>query len=164
MKSLFAVVASALLFTACAPLETSGPAPDAGTRITLVRSLCFGFCPDYTVTINGDGRVEYEGRRFVRVKGRQTGTASRDEVANLLAQFERAHFFDLRDEYRAQITDIPTYTIEFVHNGRTKRVVDYGGPGAGMPEAVRDLENAIDRVANTAQWTRSESGELVREP
>lgn len=37
--------------------------------ITLERTVCFGVCPDYVVTVHGDGTVEYEGRNFVAVKG-----------------------------------------------------------------------------------------------
>jgi hypothetical protein len=40
--------------------------------IILERTVCFAFCPDYVVTIRGDGTVEYKGRNFVAVEGRQT--------------------------------------------------------------------------------------------
>src|SRR5947208_1474873 len=38
-------------------------------RITLERSTCFGTCPDYKLTVTGDGTVVFEGREFVKVKG-----------------------------------------------------------------------------------------------
>ena len=37
--------------------------------ITLERTACFGVCPVYKLTIYGDGRVLYDGIRFVRTEG-----------------------------------------------------------------------------------------------
>ena len=60
------------------------------------------------------------------------------------------------------MTDLPTYTVTLVRNGRRKTLVDYGGVSAGMPREVRDLQQEIDRVAQTAQWVLRD-GQPVRE-
>jgi hypothetical protein len=159
LLAFFAAAALAACATPAAPPpDTSGP-----VRITLERSVCFGFCPDYTVSITGDGQVTYEGRRFVNVTGRQTATIPAADVARLLARFDAAGFNNLRDEYRAQVTDLPTSIITLERNGRTKRVLDYGGTGAGMPETVRELQAEIDRTANTGRWVLRD-GQPVRTP
>jgi hypothetical protein len=155
----------ALLFAACAPVTAPSPQPTQGgapATITLTRSVCFGFCPDYTVSINQDGLVTYEGRRFVNVSGIQTEQIAPADVQALLARFDAIDFTALRDEYRAHVSDLPTYTVTLVRDGRTKTVVDYGGLGAGMSESVRELQTEIDRVANTQQWVLR-MGEPVRE-
>jgi hypothetical protein len=160
-RGLLSVFAAAALGACAAP---GVPPPDSGpVRITLERSVCFGFCPDYTVTISGDGQVAYEGRRFVNVAGRQSATIPAADVQRLLARFDAVGFNNLRDEYRAHVTDLPTYTITLERNGRTKRVLDYGGISAGMPEAVRELQGEIDRTANTARWVLRD-GQPVRTP
>lgn len=150
-----ALVAGAVL-SACA-----GDRPDeVGVRdwstleITLERGVCFGACPDYTVTIHGDGRVVFEGRRFVAKTGRHEATISRDAVRSLLAKFRRADFFTLRDDYHAQVTDLPSYRVTLAYDGRRKSVSDYGGGMMGMPASVTELENAIDETANTRQWVK----------
>jgi hypothetical protein len=150
--------------TGTAPSSASGsntvapgvkqPLTDEQVVITLERSVCYGTCPEYTVTIHGDGSVIYEGRDFVRVTGKQHGTAQREDVARLVDMFERAHFFDLKDRYSAQITDLPTYRVTYERNGRRKTVVDYAGEDAGMPHAVSEIEQEIDRVAQTEKWVR----------
>jgi hypothetical protein len=148
IRTLSALFAIAL--AACAPVEAAPN--DQPVAITLTRSMCFGFCPAYTVTITGDGRVTYVGHRFVNVVGQQQATIPRTDVQRLLARFDAIGFERLSDEYRAQVTDLPTYTITLTRNGRTKRVADYMGTAVGMPEGVRDLEDEIDRVAGTARW------------
>jgi Domain of unknown function (DUF6438) len=158
LLAVFAAVALAACATPATPPPETGP-----VRITLERGVCFGFCPDYTVTISGDGQVSYEGRRFVHIAGRQTATIPTADVQRLLARFDAVGFNTLRDEYRAHVTDLPTYVVTLERNGRTKRVLDYGGVSAGMPEAVRDLQDEIDRTANTARWVLRD-GQPVRTP
>lgn len=153
---------AALVMTACAQAPAHSETPMQNVEITLTRGVCYGFCPDYTVTITGEGEVRYEGRRFVNAVGVRTATIPREDVARLLARFDEVGFDQLRDSYRANVTDLPTYTVALTRNGRTKTVVDYGGPGAGMPRTVRDLQAEIDRVAGTAQWVLRD-GQPVRE-
>lgn len=163
MRAALSVLAAAA-FVACAPVGSAQPGPsDAGpVEITLSRTACYGFCPDYTVTITGEGQVTYVGRRFVNVTGEQRATISREEVAGLIARFDAIGFDGLRDAYRAGVTDMPTYTVSLLRNGRRKTVVDYAGLNAGMPQAVRDLQDEIDRVAGTGRWALRD-GQPVRD-
>lgn len=131
-------------------------------EIRLARGACFGFCPVYTVTITGEGAVRYEGRNHVDAVGVRTATIPPADVARLVARFDEVGFDRLQDAYRSQATDLPTFTISITRNGQTKTVVDYGGVSAGLPRAVRDLEDEIDRVAGTAQWVLR-NGQPVRD-
>jgi hypothetical protein len=155
------VLFGGLALASCAPVDTA--ADQTPTTITLTRGVCFGTCPDYTVTIASDGEVTYVGRRFVNVVGEQHATVAAADVARLLTRFDDIGFTQLRDEYRAQVTDLPTYIIVHERNGQRKTVLDYGGVSAGMPRAVRDLQNEIDRVANTGRWVLRD-GQPVRPP
>ena len=50
------------------PAAPHFPTNLSGLRIKLERTSCFGFCPDYSVTIYGDGTFVYEGHRLVKLK------------------------------------------------------------------------------------------------
>jgi len=156
-RSLFAVLALAL--AACAPVPSAAEGPAV---ITLTRTACFGFCPAYRVSITSAGEVTYVGEAFVNVRGEQRASIPAADVERLLARFDEIRFDQLEDEYRAPVSDMPTQTITLQRNGRTKTVVDYGGTGAGMPLAVRDLQTEIDRVAGTARWVLRD-GQPVRD-
>jgi Domain of unknown function (DUF6438) len=160
-SSLFALALVGLVLS-CAPTGARGEAPRGEVEITLSRSVCYGFCPDYTVTVTGEGEVRYVGRAFVNVVGEARASVPRAEVAALLARFDAIGFERLRDEYRAEVTDNPTYVVTLTRNGRSKRVEDYVGIAVGMPESVRELQTEIDRVAGTARWVLRD-GEPVRE-
>ena len=150
----------AVAFAACAPVDA--PAQEGPVEITMTRTVCYGFCPAYTVTITGEGEVRYEGRAFVDAMGQRTATIPREDVVNLLARFDEIGFDGLQNEYRGRMTDLPTTTITLVRDGRRKALVDYGGTSVGMPHAVRDLQAEIDRVARTSQWVLRD-GQPVRE-
>jgi hypothetical protein len=160
----FLIAFGAAAAVACAPVDTPAETPpvNSNVEITLTRSVCYGFCPDYTVTVTGDGQVRYEGRRFVNAVGARAATVPREDVAGLLQRFDQVGFERLNNEYRGRMTDLPTYTVTLVRNGQRKTVLDYGGVDAGMPREVRDLQREIDRVAQTAQWVLRD-GQPVRE-
>ena len=126
-------------------------------KITLSRSVCFGTCPDYTVEIDGDGQVSYEGREFVAVPGKHWGKIAAQSVRDLYAKFKKADFYWLFGAYRADITDNPENSISISFDGHTKHVVDYVGLRVNMPPEIRDLEKQIDSAAGVEKWVASNS-------
>jgi hypothetical protein len=129
--------------------------------ITFDRGECFGECPAYRVSIDGQGKVVFrasEGVNWVLVPGRHGARIAPSAVDALVEKFRRVRFFDLADEYRYGITDAPIQTLTIDTGHGRKRVVDHVGTQAGMPRAVSDLEDEIDRVAGTARWVRGAEG------
>jgi len=125
--------------------------------ITLERTGCFGFCPAYSLTIYGDGVVEYEGHYFVAVKGNQTANIAAEQVQRLLTSAIEIKYFNLADEYYAPIEDVPTYTTSITVDGTTKKIVDY----AGAPDRLREFENMIDDVAGSDKWVKCPDGRMI---
>jgi len=116
--------------------------------ITLERGVCYGWCPIYTVSLYGDGRVEYEGYEFVGVTGVQTSTVSPEAVKNLVFEFYKADYFSMKDHYPADVTDQPAVTTSLFVKGQYKQVRN----GCSGPLELRYLENRIDEVAGTSVW------------
>src|SRR4051812_20510121 len=139
------------------------PAPEAassgGTVVTLERGPCFGTCPVYRVSLEGNGKVDYAGTRFVTRVGSDTARVTPDEVGRLVDSLDAAGYFALADEYVSNspacgryATDAPTATISVRSGGRSKSVRhDHGCVGA--PKALGGMERLIDSVAGTARWT-----------
>ena len=133
--------------------------PDSNVSITLRRSGCFGTCPAYQVSVSTEGIV-FEGRGFVVADGRHTDTVDPRAVRELAKKFVAADFYSMRDEYRAGVTDNPTYTLSISIDDHAKQVVDYVGPWVGMPEVISELEDDVDAFAHTERWIEGGS-ELV---
>lgn len=128
------------------------PPFDAGFRIALTRTPCYGTCPSYTVEIAADGAVLYTGEDYVFARGRHRARIDPAAVRRLHDLARRADFFSLRESYAGGVTDNPTYTVTVEAGGRRKRIRDYAGEMAGMPSIVRELEDAIDEAAGTRRW------------
>ena len=154
------------------PADINIPFPvgtPADSAITLQRSACYGSCPDYRVTVHGDGLVEFDtgddhfkgtaaevhlqySGHNVLLPGRHTAHIDPTAVAGLFDKFRAAHFFGLRKEYVYGATDASTQILTVSIGKTSKTVTDYIGTEAGMPEEVRALEEAVDAVAGTARW------------
>jgi acetamidase/formamidase len=137
--------------------------------ITLERSVCFGTCPSYKVTVASDGTVTFEGRDFVKTKGRATSQIKPDDFKKLVNEFEKIKYFLLDDKYEPgtpgcpfSATDLPYARTSIQLNGKTKSLSHYHGCRA--PEALRALsevlgaltalERKIDEVAGTEKWIK----------
>lgn len=156
------LIAGVALIAVAASSMASNAGPQAipdDFVITLTRSTCFGECPAYAVTIEAKGNVTYEGKKFVRVEGRQTDRVPVARVAALAATVERIRFFELDERYRfihtpdggaISIDDRPTTFVVVTSAGRSKQVEDY----IGAPESLKQLEKQIDETARTKRWVK----------
>ncbi len=141
--------------------------PQNETQITLERTICFGRCPNYRVTIGGDGTVTYEGWRFVKVGGTHGKKIPAGKVQELVRAFTDIDYFNLKDVYDFEInadgsmttaTDMPMVITSLTLNGRSKRVED----SFGAPQKLRDLERKIDLIAGTSMWVSGNASPAPR--
>ncbi len=154
------VESSILLVPPAIPLkEVPKPVlrPDSKIAISLRRTTCYGTCPSYTVTVSEQG-VVYEGRQFVAIAGTHRAPVKPGAVRGLAQRMIAANWFGMEDTYAANATDSPSQTVTLTVDGRTKKVVDYVGIHAGMPDVVEDVEYEIDRTAGSDRWVNAVRG------
>lgn len=137
--------------------SATGAAQDAAIPsdlfIKLERTACFGTCPVYSVTLDAKGNVTFESSNADRTVVRHTDRIPVSEVAALHATARRIGFFELRDSYRAMITDLPTTYVTITANGQTKKIEDY----FGAPRGLKQLEIQIDEAARTNRWLKTQA-------
>jgi hypothetical protein len=142
------------------------------TVITLERTVCFGTCPDYKIIIHGDGRLVYEGRRFVKTVGAVESTVTQEQLRQLVAEFEKADYFSLCDEYPSSCdrcptdwTDNPSANTSIQINGKKKSIRHYYGCQeksehyAVYPQKLYQLESRIDEIVGSARWVAGKTEE-----
>lgn len=138
----------------CRIRQTPDPIDLNSVVMTLERTVCYGICPEYKLTIYGDGNVEYEGRRFVKIEGKKAITISEEKVRQLLAEFQRIDYFSLEDSYEELMaTDMPSAYTSLTIDGKTKTVRHYHGD-FNAPEKLTDLEDKIDEIVDSNQWIK----------
>jgi hypothetical protein len=127
--------------------------------IGLGRGRCYGLCPSYSLSINGDGVVTYEGRGNVKVCGPQTGLISKALVAELVSLFEKADFFALRDYEAIHWNDSPYFGLSLTLNGKTHEITHYDGD-VTSPVRLNILEDRIDEVTDSKRWVGDSVNEI----
>ena len=130
--------------------------------ITLQRGVCFGSCPAYKLSIFADGRVEYEGKEFVRVRGKATGQITTEALQKLIGEFEKIDYLKLDDNYQPGNkncpegwTDHPNAITSLNWQGKQKTIGHYHGcKGSAVLDQLTALEDKIDEVVNTKRWIK----------
>jgi hypothetical protein len=120
--------------------------------VSLERQSCYGSCPDYKVTVAGNGRATYEGGGYVDVVGTHHYQIPPQGVAKLVESLGAHDIWSLRPAYTAAITDSATYILTVSMGDQVHRLEDYVGQMAGMPSTVSDFEDEVDRIAGSEGW------------
>jgi hypothetical protein len=126
------------------------------TKITLERTTCYGTCPAYRLTLQPNGSVFYEGKDYVREKGRRTGRIAPEAFQKIVAKAAAIRFFDLKDEYNSQeingattfVTDQPTTITTVTRSRQTKKIRNY----FGGPKTLYEFEQLIDELTDSYKW------------
>lgn len=134
--------------------------------ITLERTVCRGACPTYTLKISADGSVIYRGKLSVRTRRKVVSKLTQEQLRLLLAEFEKADYFSLRDRYQywtdgclSSGIDYPGAITSIRINGRVKTIThDHGcrekfPDGPVYPKELFALEQRIDVIVGTSKWT-----------
>lgn len=120
----------------------------------LERRNCDGPCVLYSVTVSGDGKVDFNGGPGMLTPGHHRSRISAEAVRNLLHSFQQARYFELSTAYHYPITDAQGAKTWIEVNGRSKSVDDYAPGLAGTPAALRELEQSFDNIAQTNKWVK----------
>jgi len=164
-------IAAAVLVLA-ASLAIWAPARDRALRpkdldsvvVELSRGPCYGRCPAYTITVHGNGTVEYVGKMFAR-RDRETGAVSGEALARIMQRLEEAHFFTLEDRAFTWCFDAPSVSVTVSFDGTSKRVVsDAGCTGAPWGVQARFVKAAdgVDEIVGSERWVRCDGGPCSR--
>jgi hypothetical protein len=142
---------NALKKSASAETEKKSESDTKTVVITYHRTFCFGTCPVFTLTINGETKTAtYKGERNVDKIGEFKKEITQLELTNFISAFEKHHFFDLKDSYPSAATDLPSKITTYTIDGKTKKIDDMEKAPAGLKE----LEKLLEDFANSEGWVK----------
>jgi hypothetical protein len=142
---LLAAMLPAVLIAGCSPRNytpyyaTPGaPNPNAEKhdQFMLQRTVCFGFCPAYKVSVDNRDLLVFEGERFVTEAGGAVSKRLPDGSFRKLIEIAKAHRFSAYDaaypnedgsNCAQMATDMPSVSISFAAKKLTHSVRLYQG-------------------------------------
>jgi hypothetical protein len=122
------------------------------SSVTLVRAGCFWQCPEYAITVRGDGWVGYQPIQFVDIAEGRAWKIPADEVAAMLKLARDPGLWAADDRYLDPMFDAETIMLRVDAGGRRKQVVIYPANTASAPIALRRLAEEIDRRTGVHRW------------
>jgi hypothetical protein len=155
-----AVVSGAIVLVIWYPGKAYGlahPRNIGSVSIEMSRGPCYGLCPSYSLTLHGDGLVEYRGSRFVRVREKQTTKISSEQLMQVLRDLDSMDFFTVEDRAFQWCYDSPSTSISVSVDGRYKSVTTDGCSilkNTGPMAKFFQIADEIDAIADSKQWVQ----------
>lgn len=123
---------------------------DTSIIISFEQTACLGTCPVHKLVILNNGMATYHGERNVNNIGDFTLQFSPKEIQNIYSKAEELNFFDLEEEYTAQMTDFPTSYIRIVTPNQSQSVKAYGS----YPENLEKLISFLFEKTQEKNWDK----------
>lgn len=146
-----------LVFASFASCKTKQTAIDdnGNEKVTLVISYYQtpGYsktAPEYTIELFSNRQMHLTATKNLDKEGKYMRRLTKEEYKYLIEAFVDADFFDLKDEYTDNITDLPTRYISFSHDGKSKKIKDY----YGAPEKLGELELMVRSYLDRVGWSK----------
>jgi hypothetical protein len=114
------------------------------------RTPCFGKCPVYKMTIQADGMATLMGKQNIDYIGTYNKRVDKATMDMLVSEFNKAGFFNMKDEYTEKVMDLPTTWVTFKYKGKSKKIRDY----YKAPQELKDLEKLLQNIAVGPGWNK----------
>ena len=151
MKPCYFLILLGLILSSC---KSSGPAVQGTDKpvFTMSKTSCRGKCPVYDLVIYSNGLAKLNGKQNLDKIGNFKRTLDKKEFNNLTESFTNNKFTELKDQYDAPVTDLPTTITTSEWEGKYKKVIDY----SGAPEILKNLERMLENVMKAEGWEKVE--------
>lgn len=121
---------------------------------SMERTSCRGTCPGFTLSIDNQGNVEYEGSRNVKNIGKFKKQLSEEQLKSLVAAINDGKFWDFADRYDDEnIADPPSCTMICNMNGKKKQIFDR----FNAPQTLKELEKTIEDIISEEGYKAAEN-------
>jgi len=118
-----------------------------------------GVKPDYSLTIHGQGILEYYGNNNVKFKGKIEEKFDRENVAYLLSEFKKSGFFTLNQQYvvdesRGRSFNVISISVPDKDGEMKTKTIKHYQDDRNVPVELKNLEDKIDEIADSEKWIK----------
>ncbi|TDQ23820.1 DUF6438 domain-containing protein [Tenacibaculum caenipelagi] len=114
---------------------------EENTLLSIRKTQCFGDCPVYSVSIDKEGNVIYNGIEYVLEKGIHKFTLSEEQLNELNNKLSKKDFSSFKDVYNnPKVQDLPSTYI--IHNGKQIQIRLWNG----IPDELIDIHEYVEGI------------------
>lgn len=150
MRYFFGLLIFFSFFYACKPkekiVENTALSISKEDYISIYRGACYGNCPVYKLTINGDGSFVFFGKSNVSKLGAYKGTISAEQRDNLFNQLQKYPWTSYPDEFPIDNVDFPQFTIEYKQGTTYKKVKANSSSAAELVQLVINFDKLLETL------------------
>lgn len=123
---------------------TSTSAQSNISSVRMHRTVCFGKCPEYILTINSDGKATYEGRHFATYQGIYEKQFDAKKAQALFNEYSRFRVDTCSSKYET-IPDMAGLHYEITYKGKDdeQKITNANSPFA--PKYLKGLAEEMDK-------------------
>ena len=148
MRNTTLLLLFAALFACKARKETAASTPSMDTKggsqlISLATQGCRGWCPIYVLDFHTNGKVKYEGTRFVEKAGKSEFQLTPDELSKLTTEVKKVNLWQYPENIESRVADAP-YARLTVYDGAKSHPVS---GSIDRPKPILELENMLKDLA-----------------
>lgn len=144
MKRSIVLILAVFLLVACKTKQASVEVPndiEAKEKfVSLYKGACYGKCPVYKITINGDGSFLYYGKSNVQKLGSYKGFIPEEETEPLFDKLITYEWSSFPDEYPIDNVDFPQFTIEYYDGNIRKKIRANSNAAKELIQLAESLE------------------------
>ena len=147
MKKLSCILLIILLFVSCKIIDNEVIKKEQTTVLfELIKGGCYGTCPIYSISVDENRQIKYEGKRFVDVIGTYNWIIYEKDFNTLMALIDKKFKADYT--HNMQALDLPLTRM----NIKNKYQVKYKG---GCPiEFKKELKQIEMLLLKNASWKK----------
>ncbi len=121
--------------------------------ISLSKTPCYGTCPVFTLKIYNTGLAVLDGQKYVKRIGLFEMMLTADEVTSLMQSCDDAELFSMKDDYSERVMDLPTTTLVYSPEGKTKKIRG----NMKFPEGFKNVVKECMDLLDDDRWTLKEA-------
>ncbi len=118
--------------------------------ISIEKTPCYGTCPIYTMSIDGDGRALLRSGDFMDEAGFFYATLQADSVSSIFRHAKACDWDSYDTTYMNQYLDFPSTIVRFSIHAKDTVTVQYNTINA--PAELRLLGNRLELLQAQMDW------------
>lgn len=125
---------------------------DTSSLIKMEKTGCYGTCPAYLLEVSDEGEMRFKGYGHTRVDS-ASSQLTPEEVSVLRSLLISKEFQSLKEEYIADVSDLPFTHLTIPTEGGEKKISCRGG----MPDAFSTVASFLTEKVDSKGWINETS-------